>query len=168
MNNKTLIAIIALGILGVNAKAFEIHVVDKMDVPEYLLKSKYPQEYAAIKSKETTLKEREEQLELLREKVREDYEIESEKVHEMFKEYQKTQDPKILELMKAKLEEKYNVKTEFYYKGKITEHEAQLQKLQERLANAKVALQATIDQKDAAVNAELDNLCNKDFYWSMH
>ncbi len=139
----------------------------QMTIPEYLIKLKYPQEYAAIKSNKAVWEKlKEQQMEALREKVRKDYKIESEKVHEMLSEYQKTKDPKILELIKAKLEEKYNAKTE-YYKERLAKQEAWLQELQKRLDNARNASQSVIAQKNTGVNCELDNLCKNNFYWSM-
>lgn len=127
-------------------------------IVEFILKEKYPQEVEAInKSRKDDPEKARTQMQALKKKIWDEQKAEREKLRDMISEYKSSQDPKQLDAIKAKINEKLNERLDMEKKI-IVQSEEKLKEMQERLAKFKAEYQKRQDNKDQMIENKIKEL----------
>lgn len=132
--------------------------LERERVVEFIIKEKYPQEFAEVVALRKDAPEKaKDKMQALRKKVWDEQAAEREKLRDMIAKYKESKDAGQLEAIKQRVTEKLNERLELE-KKMIAQNEEKIKDLQDRLSKFKAEHQKRVDNKEKMIENKIKDL----------
>ena len=132
--------------------------LERERVVEFIMREKYPQEFAEItRLRKEAPEKAKEKMQALRKKVWDEQSAAREKIRDMIAEYKNSKDPRQLESIKQKVIEILNERLEME-KRMIVQGEAKIKEMQEKLDKFKAEHQRRVENKTQMIENKIKDL----------
>lgn len=132
--------------------------LERERVVEFIIKEKYPQDFAEIVAlRKDSPEKAKDKMQALRKKIWDEQAAEREKLRDMIAKYKESKDAGQLEAIKQRVTEKLNERLELE-KKMIAQSEERIKEMQDKLSKFKAEHQKRVDNKDKMIENKIKDL----------